>query len=156
MADTAHELNTNEKTAIVEGLHNALADTSVTTMKAQFYHWNVTGPEFGSLHALFEEIYGDHFAGQDDIAERIRALGDYSEGSYKQFLERSNIEEATKVLPALEMVEDLAKAQETVAAGLRELADLATEQRDPLTEDLAIERGRIHEKFAWMLRAHLT
>lgn len=155
MKDTAHELNQNEKTAIVEGLHQALSDTSVTTMKAQFYHWNVKGMAFGSLHALFEEIYTDHFGAQDELAERIRALGEPTEGNYKAYLDRSKVAEATQVIPAAEMVSDMAKAQETVAATLRALASEAGEQRDPLTEDLAIARAQVHEKFAWMLRAHI-
>ena len=47
------------------------------------------------------------------------------------------------------------EAEETIAATLRSLANEAAEQRDPLTEDLAIARAQVHEKFAWMLRAHL-
>lgn len=154
MTDTAHELDQNEKAAIVEGLHQALADTSVTTMKAQFYHWNVTGMAFGSLHALFQEIYEDHFAGQDELAERIRALGVPTEGNYKAYIDRSKVAEATKVIPAADMVADMAKTQETLSATMRALASEAGEQSDPLTEDLAIARGQVHEKFAWMLRAH--
>ena len=155
MEDTAHELKKNEKTAIVEGLHQALADTSVATMKSQFYHWNVKGMSFGSLHAMFQEIYEDHFTGQDDLAERVRALGAPAEGSYKAFLERTKIKEATEVISAENMVRDMTQTQETIAATLRSLAQEAGEQRDPLTEDLAIARAQVHEKFAWMLRAHL-
>ena len=33
--------------------------------------------------------------------------------------------------------------------------DVAAAHSDRLTEDLCIERGLIHEKFAWMLRAHI-
>lgn len=155
MEDTAHELKKNEKTAIIEGLHQALADTSVATMKSQFFHWNVKGMSFGSLHAMFQEIYEDHFAGQDELAERVRALGEPVEGSYKFFLERTRIKEATQVISAKDMVADMKEAEETIAATLRSLANEAAEQRDPLTEDLAIARAQVHEKFAWMLRAHM-
>ncbi|QPH55521.1 Dps family protein [Pontivivens ytuae] len=155
MKDTAHDLSANAKTAVVEGLHNALADVTVATKKAQFYHWNVTGMAFGSLHALFEEIYTDHFAAQDEMAERIRALGDFTEGSFAQALERSDIEEAKNVIPAEKMVEDMAEAQEMISGSLKTLAETATKQGDDLTEDLAIGRAQAHEKFAWMLRAHL-
>ncbi len=155
MKDTAHALSANQKAAVTEGLHNALADVSIVTKKAQFYHWNVTGMAFGSLHALFEEIYTDHFAAQDEIAERIRALGAYTEGSYAQAIERSDIEEATAVIPAEKMVEDMAVSQEAISASLKSLAETATDQGDDLTEDLAIGRAQAHEKFAWMLRAHL-
>ena len=155
MKDIAHKLDTNAKTAVVEGLHNALADISVATKKAQFYHWNVTGMAFGSLHALFEEIYNDHFAAQDEIAERIRAVGAFTEGSYAEALERTRITEAKKVIPAEEMVADMAETQEAISARLQELAETSAGNGDDLTEDLAIGRAQAHEKFAWMLRAHL-
>lgn len=155
MKDTAHALDSNAKTAVVEGLHKALADLSVTTKKAQFFHWNVTGMAFGSLHALFEEMYNDHFGAQDEVAERIRALGAFTEGSYAEALERSTVTEAKAVIPAEEMVADMAKSQETISASLKALAETATENGDPLTEDLAIARAQVHEKFAWILRAHL-
>jgi DNA-binding transcriptional regulator YhcF (GntR family) len=37
----------------------------------------------------------------------------------------------------------------------RALADLAEEKGDFITNDFAIERATVHEKFAWMLRSHL-
>ncbi|RED11892.1 Dps family protein [Pontivivens insulae] len=155
MKDTAHDLNATQKTEVVEGLHQALADLSVTTKKAQFFHWNVTGMSFGSLHALFEEIYNDHFAAQDEVAERIRALGAFTEGSYAEALDRTTVSEAKTVVSAEQMVEDMAVSQETISAALKELAEAATSNGDPLTEDLAIGRAQVHEKFAWILRAHL-
>ena len=55
-----------------------------------------------------------------------------------------------------EMIRHLAEAQETIGATLAGLSDIAAKHGDVRTEDLAIERGRIHDKFAWMLRAHLA
>ena len=110
---------------------------------------------FGSLHALFEQIYNDHFGAQDEIAERIRAIGAFTEGSYAEALERTKIEEAKKVIPAAEMVEDMARTQEAISARLQELAETASGNGDDLTEDMAIGRAQVHEKFAWILRAHL-
>jgi starvation-inducible DNA-binding protein len=69
------ELNRTVSDNTVNGLELALASTAVATAKAQNFHWNVTGMAFAPLHALFEEIYAEHFEAQDTFAERIRMLG---------------------------------------------------------------------------------
>lgn len=156
MAEAATELSPSAKEAIVEGLTQSLAETSVTTMKAQNFHWNVTGMAFGPLHALFQEIYEDHFIGQDELAERIKAIGGFAEGRYAVYLERSRVKESDGRASAEEMIADLQAAQEQVSSTLRALAAVADEHGDVVSNDLAIERADKHDKFAWMLRAHLA
>ncbi len=156
MKNLATELEPTAVETIVSGLTQALAETAVETMKAQNYHWNVTGMAFGSLHDLFQKIYEDHFAAQDDLAERIKALGGHAEGRLAVHLERANVSECDGRVPPETMVANLAADQEMIAGALNELADLAEKNGDLLTQDLAIERGQAHEKFAWMLRAHLA
>ena len=56
---------------------------------------------------------------------------------------------------AKEMIEALKSDQETVSATLRALAELADQHGDMVTNDLALGRAHDHDKFAWMLRAHL-
>ncbi|MEL6922333.1 MAG: ferritin-like domain-containing protein, partial [Pseudomonadota bacterium] len=74
MTQTAVALSSDARAAIVEALNQSVAETTVTTMLAQNFHWNVTGMAFGPLHDLFQKIYEDHFLAQDDLAERIKAL----------------------------------------------------------------------------------
>lgn len=155
MSETALNLTPNAREAIVDALNQSVAETVVTTMLAQNFHWNVRGMAFGPLHDLFQKIYEDHFEGQDDLAERIRALDAHAEGVLSAMLQRSKVEEADGHQTDREMIALLLKAQEQVASTLTGLEAIAAENADSITEDLAIERGRIHEKFAWMLRAHL-
>jgi starvation-inducible DNA-binding protein len=155
MAQTASDLTPDATTEIAAALNQAVAETVVTTMLAQNYHWNVTGMSFGPLHALFQEIYEDHFVGQDDLAERIRTIGETAEGKLAVHLERSKVEEGDEHASDKEMIRHLMQAQETIGATLAGLSETAARHGDIRTEDLAIERGRIHDKFAWMLRAHL-
>lgn len=155
MSQTAASLTTDAKTAIADALNQSVAETVVTTMLAQNFHWNVEGMGFGPLHALFQEIYEDHFIGQDDLAERIRALDIYADGQLAGMLKRSKVTESEGTKTAKEMIRLLMEAEETLGATLAGAGALAAEHGDVLTEDLAIERGRIHEKFAWMLRSHL-
>ena len=143
------------KSELIDGLHQALAETTILTLKAQNFHWNVTGMSFGALHKLFQEIYEDHFEAQDELAERVKALGGHAEGRYSEFLKRSAISESDGRLDAKAMVEALRGDQETASATLRALAELADQHGDIVTNDMAIERADHHDKFAWMLRAHL-
>jgi starvation-inducible DNA-binding protein len=143
------------KTEIIEALTQTLAETTILTMKAQNFHWNVTGMSFGALHVLFEKIYDDHFDAQDTLAERIKALEGHADGRFVTFLQRSAVQESDGHLSAREMVERLKADEETVSATLRALAELTEQHGDMVTNDLALERAAAHDKFAWMLRAHL-
>jgi len=155
MAQTASDLSPDAATEIAAALNQAVAETVVTMMLAQNFHWNVTGMAFGPLHTLFQTIYEDHFVGQDDLAERIRAIGQTAEGKLATHLERSKVSEGDEHAEDREMIRVLMEAQETLGATLAGLSEIAARHGDIRTEDLAIERGRIHDKFAWMLRAHL-
>lgn len=156
MPQTATDLSPTAQQAIAEVLNQCVAETVVTTMLAQNFHWNVTGPSFGPLHQLFQEIYEDHFAGQDDLAERIKAIDMHAEGQLAKMLERSKVGEHDGHAKDMDMIRMLMDAQTTLAATLQGAGGVAAEHGDTLTEDLCIERGRVHEKFAWMLRAHLV
>ena len=157
MNQTAAALTTDAKTAIADALNQCVAETAVTTMLAQNFHWNVTGMAFGPLHALFQEIYEDHFTAQDDLAERIRSIGHNVDGRLHSMISASKVveDEADAGKTDVEMISRLLEAQKTVAATLSGASDIAAGSGDKLTEDLCVERGRVHEKFAWLLESHL-
>lgn len=155
MTRTAASLPDNALNSIADALNQALAETVVATMLAQNFHWNVKGMAFGSLHSLFQQIYEDHFAAQDDLAERIRAIGKTTQARLSEMVQRSRVKDHREEVPDTEMLKVLAEAQSTLAATLADAGATAAEHGDTLTEDLAIARGQIHEKFAWILRSHL-
>ncbi|MEM6823702.1 MAG: DNA starvation/stationary phase protection protein [Pseudomonadota bacterium] len=154
MTQTAAALSIDAQSAIVEALNQSIAETAVTTMLAQNFHWNVTGMSFGPLHALFQEIYEDHFEAQDDLAERIKALDGHAEGMLSAMVKRSKIDEHNGRASDSEMIKVMQAAQEALASTLAGCGELAAKHGDTLTEDMCISRGQTHEKFAWMLRAH--
>ena len=155
MTQTALDLTTDARAAIADALNQTVAETAITTMLAQNFHWNVTGMAFGPLHELFQKIYEDHFEAQDDLAERVKALDAHAEGTLAGMLKRSKINEHEGDASDKEMIKIMMEAQETLAATLAGAGELAAEHGDTLTEDLCISRGQTHEKFAWFLRAHL-
>lgn len=137
-----------------ERLAAATADTYLLLAKTQGYHWNVAGPLFVSIHELTEKQYQDLFEAADDLAERIRALGEASPGSYARFAELSAIDEDDGTpKSAAAMVEALAHDNELVARRMKAASDIAEELGDKVTEDMLIERMQVHEQNAWMLRA---
>ena len=155
MGQTAQSLTTDAQTEICNALNQCVAEVAVTTMLAQNFHWNVTGMAFGPLHALFQEIYEDHFTAQDDIAERVKALGGHANGKLADMVAASKVAEHDGHASDREMIAYMVEAQRTVAATLAGAAAIAAGHDDLLTEDLLIGRGQVHEKFAWLLESHI-
>ena len=158
MVRESNQLFVGTQPNIAQALYQCVAETAVTTMLAQNFHRNVTGMAFGPLHALFQEIYEDHFTAQDDLAERIRSIGHAVDGRLQSMIGVSKVveDESDAVKSDLEMIAKLAEAERTVAATLSGAGDIAAINGDKLTEDLCVERGRVHEKFAWLLESHLV
>jgi starvation-inducible DNA-binding protein len=144
-----------DRKAIAEGLSRMLADTYTLYLKTHNFHWNVTGPQFNTLHLMFETQYTELALAVDAIAERIRALGVLAPGSYKQFAELTSIKEELGHPDATEMLRQLAKDQEAVVRTAREVFPLAEKANDQPTADLLTQRMQVHEKTAWMLRSML-
>src|SRR5262245_41346379 len=105
-----------DRAAIATGLSRVLADTYTLYLTTHNFHWNVTGPMFNTLHAMFMAQYTELWNAVDPIAERIRALGHPAPGSYAQFGALASIQDAPSVPPrALEMVKVLVAGHEAVA-----------------------------------------
>jgi starvation-inducible DNA-binding protein len=136
-------------------LERLLADTYTLYLKTHGYHWNVTGPHFRSLHLMFEEHYLEMRDAVDEIAERIRALGQMAPGSAAELAQLTSVPDEAGVPDAMEMVRRLADGHETVARTATAVARAAEAVGDLATVDLATRRIAIHEKTLWMLRASL-
>jgi starvation-inducible DNA-binding protein len=146
----------NSDKTMAEALARVLANTYTLYLKTHNYHWNVTGPQFASLHTLFETQYTELAAAVDTIAERIRALGQVAPGSYAAFGKLSEIKEAPDSPPeAMQMIRDLAADNEALIKLAEKANDIADESNDVASGDMMIERMQVHAKAAWMLRAHL-
>ena len=146
-------INEADRTEVAEGLKVFLADSYTLYLKTHNYHWNVTGPQFQTLHTLFEEQYTELWTAVDEIAERIRALGAQAPGSYKAFAKLTSLEEPEEVPAAEEMVRQLGADHEAVVRSARKVLHTAQKAEDEVTIGLLTDRMAVHEKTAWMLRA---
>jgi starvation-inducible DNA-binding protein len=155
--DIAIGIAAKDRERIAGGLSRLLADSFTLYLTTHNFHWNVTGPQFNSLHAMFMAQYTELWNAVDPIAERIRALGFPAPGSYAAFGRLTSLPDAPAKPPkAMQMVEHLAKGHEAVARTAREVFELADAANDQPTADLLTQRMDIHEKTAWMLRAILA
>ena len=145
-----------DRAAIAAGLSKLLADTYALYLKTHGYHWNVRGPNFQSLHVLFEGQYQEQWAALDELAERIRALGELAPQSYSAFANLTGIKDGDPEKGWEDMVSELMRDHEAVCATARAAFPAAEAAGDQATMDLLTERFTAHEKHAWMLRATLA
>jgi starvation-inducible DNA-binding protein len=148
-------ISADDREKIVEGLSVLLADSYTLYLMTHNFHWNVTGPQFNSLHNMFMLQYTEQWNALDLIAERIRALGHPAPGTYKQFVKLASIKEVEGVPKATDMVRHLVAAQEATARTARQLFPVVDAANDQPTADLLTQRMEVHEKTAWMLRSLL-
>jgi starvation-inducible DNA-binding protein len=148
-------INATDRAALAQGLSRVLADTYLLYLKTHNFHWNVEGPMFQTLHLMFMEQYTEAWNAIDLVAERIRALGHYAPGTYKEYLKLGSIKETDGVPKAGQMIKLLIDAQEAVVRTARGVLPIAEEANDQPTLDVLTQRMDVHEKNAWMLRSLL-
>ncbi|MDN3919299.1 Dps family protein [Roseateles violae] len=149
-------ISDKDRATIAGGLSRLLADTYTLYLTTHNFHWNVSGPMFNSLHAMFMAQYTELWNAVDPIAERIRALGHAAPGSYAQFAQLSSLKDAPITPPkAMEMVRILVEGHEGVARTARALFPAVDKASDEPSADLLTQRLAVHEQTAWMLRSLL-
>lgn len=148
-------IDTKDAKNVANGLAGILADEYTLYLKTHNYHWNVTGPQFASLHLLFETQYQELAMAVDVIAERIRALGEFVPATFGQYSKMSEIKESEEIPTSDKMIAELVDSREICATEARKIIEAAEKAGDQATADLLTQRVGQHEKAAWMLRAHL-
>lgn len=140
---------------IIDALQDVLANTYALFLKTQQYHWHVTGPNFRSLHLLFEEHYRELLEAVDSLAERIVTLGGRAPATFKELAARCSLADGQSDIASQAMVADLACDHKKLLECLIQAIEVAQDQGDEGSIALLSERIAAHEKQAWMLRASL-
>lgn len=150
-------LTDEQRKGVIDLLNADLADSYLLLVKTKKYHWDVIGPQFRTLHQLWEEQYEAITTNIDALAERIRALGDYPLGTMEGFLKTGSIKEHPSDLPnATEMVARLVNDHEQIIRNLRDHIDQCSENfHDEGTADFLTGLMEQHEEMAWMLRSFI-
>jgi starvation-inducible DNA-binding protein len=144
------------QTELHAALNRQTANWTLLGVKLHHYHWYVSGTQFFTLHAKFEELYTDAATYVDDLAERLLAIGGKPASTMTQYLALSELKEAVGGESAKEMVAQLVKDFALVAEELKSTIAAAEELSDQPTADLLIGIRTSVEKNAWMLNAYLA
>lgn len=141
---------------LADSLKTLLATEYAFVIKAQFFHWNVEGPDFAELHGFFGDIYNEVYDNSiDKTAEYIRTLDDYTPGSLERFSELSQIPGQTRIPRARLMIEELLNDNGLMIDLLNQcFADAETENQQGIANFIA-ERIDAHGKWGWQLRSFL-
>ncbi|MDR2123171.1 MAG: DNA starvation/stationary phase protection protein [Flavobacteriaceae bacterium] len=149
-------ISEENKQIVADRLNRLLANEYVLYTKTRKFHWNVEGPLFQTLHALFEDQYNELADIIDEVAERVRKLGHYAIGSLKQFGALADLLEhdGEKAEDAKTLLSELTEDHETIIRIIRnELIPIADQYKDLGTNDLLTGILEQHETAAWKLRA---
>ena len=138
---------------VVNTLSVLLADTYALYLKTQNYHWHVKGPQFKSLHELFELQYRDLAEAVDEVAERLLIMGHKAPATFKDYERLKTIKDGDSNLNANKMVTELAHDHGTLVRDLNQAMGLAQKIKDEGTVNLLATRISAHEKARWMLTA---
>ncbi|MBW4657321.1 MAG: DNA starvation/stationary phase protection protein [Drouetiella hepatica Uher 2000/2452] len=150
-------LSEEQRQGVIELLNRDLSDAYLLLIKTKKYHWDVTGPQFRTLHQLWEEQYLALTESVDSIAERVRTLGGYPVGTAEGFLKMASIKEHAGDVPtATEMVANLVEDHEQIIRNLRGHVGQSSEDfGDEGTADFLTALMEAHEEMAWMLRSFI-
>ncbi|MCW2881734.1 MAG: ferritin Dps family protein [Sphaerisporangium sp.] len=153
MARITSPLSSDNQKITGEALQGALIDLLDLSLVGKQAHWNLVGRNFRSLHLQLDEIVGIARARADDAAERAVAVGVNPDGRAATVARDSQLEqlqagyiEDEKVVGAFTDILGgiVARMRERVAA---------TEEADPISQDLLIETTEDLEKQHWMFQA---
>jgi len=140
---------------IAEALKVLLGTVYGLSIKAQNYHWNVTGPNFAQYHEFFGDFYEEVDGSIDDIAEMIRIAGSFAPGSLSRFKELSRIEDELMIPEPPLMFARLARDNDVVITTLYEVRTIADQLEQAGVVNFIEDRIAAHEKHRWMLKAFI-
>lgn len=136
-------------------LNDFLANTYTLLLKTHAFHWNVTGEKFYNLHLLFENQYKDLFAAADELAERIRARGDYAPGGIGVYASMTSIEDPKEDASADDMLRTLIADNRCLADDAKAGIGICMQAGDDVTANMLTDRQHQHEKQMWMMKSIL-
>jgi starvation-inducible DNA-binding protein len=130
---------------VVQHLQRQVANAFVLYANYKHYHWQTFGPLFRDLHLMFDEVAQDVLGTIDEMAERIRMIGqDVQNVQLRQMQEAANVHSAAAGRSMRDMIEE---ADANLLVVIKDMRDAASG-----TVDLFSKVVQIHEKHEWFLR----
>jgi starvation-inducible DNA-binding protein len=137
---------------VIQDLNRQVANAFVLYANYKHYHWQVFGPLFRDLHKLFDKLGRDVLPTIDELAERVRMIGQDPPGHLLQAVDLASVSVAAPHATVREMVEEADRNLLIVIQDMRRAAKTADEHGDPGTVDVFARLVQIHEKHEWWMR----
>jgi starvation-inducible DNA-binding protein len=152
---TVPGLDTATGTEVAEILQERLHALNDLALTLKHIHWNVVGPHFIAVHKMLDPQVEAVRAMVDETAERIATLGVSPVGTPGALVAaRSWDDYEIGRAGALEHLGALDVVYTGVIESHRKAIE-ATEETDPVTQDMLIDQASKLELFHWFVRAHL-
>jgi starvation-inducible DNA-binding protein len=153
---TRNDLPTNAKQVAIALLKARLADAIDLRLATKHAHWNVKGPQFISLHEMFDTFVVGLDEHIDTMAERITALGGTALGTTQQVMTETKLPAYPVAITAgADHLKELIARYGALANTVRRNIDEAAEAGEADTADVFTGLSRALDKNLWFLEAHV-
>lgn len=153
---THNSLSENTRLEMIGLMNQQLANTFDLYSQIKQAHWNVKGMNFIALHELFDAVAGVVLGFNDEIAERITALGGEAMGTVRMASSQSELPEfPLDANGGEDYVNAVAERVAAYANGTRDAIDTAADAGDTVTEDMFTEITREMDKQLYFLESHI-
>jgi len=136
-----------------ELMNQYVADLAVLNVKFHNLHWNVVGERFEPVHVYVEKLYDMLFEQYDEVAERLKMVGEFPLASIKSYLDTTSVKEIDNKDYPIPKVYVILKEEltglKTLATEIRELSD---EDEDFVTVALMEDMIAEYDKELWFIK----
>jgi starvation-inducible DNA-binding protein len=144
--------NNSATNPIVLTLQTELANSFLMYLNYKHYHWQTYGPLFRDLHHLFDEFSAEVLESTDELAERIRMIGQNPIARLEEIMETGTVAPARKDENMQQMIAEANRNCILIIKEIRDGIDVSDELGDPGTADLLTKYVQVYEKQEWFLR----
>jgi starvation-inducible DNA-binding protein len=149
-------LDVPQSKSLAQKLNALLANYHIFYINVRGYHWNIKGDKFFELHLKFEELYNDIVLKIDEIAERVKTLGETPLHTFTDYLQISAITETKNVSDGKTAAQYILDSLKQLLMLQREILSLSADANDEGTNALMSDYIRAQEKMVWMYNAYLS
>jgi starvation-inducible DNA-binding protein len=149
-------LSPDARAEICKALNALLTDGIDLQTQIKVAHWNIKGPQFPSLHPLFDTFATELSANNDEVAERVVTLGALAVGTARHVAKNSSLPDYPQdVTRDQEHARLVVERIDAYLGSARKGRATAQKAGDDDTVDLLTKVVQAFEKHAWFLRAAL-
>lgn len=137
---------------VIQNLRRQVANAFVLYTNYKHYHWQTYGPLFRDLHLMFDEFAQQVLDSVDELAERVRMIGQDPPAHLTEIADLASVTTAAPHSTMHDMIEEADRNALAVINEMRSAAKVADDHNDPGTVDLLSRVVQVHEKHEWWLR----